>query len=113
LGLGDPQMTQLGYVIRGIKKATGSPPRTRLPIKPDPLKIMQKSWSPLSDWNGAMLACTCFFGFLRCGEVVISSETSYDPQVNSSLEDVRIDSRMQPNLVEVNIKVSKTDPFRQ
>jgi len=44
---------------------------------------------------------------------MISSETRYDPQVNLSLEDVRIDSRMQPNLVEVNIKVSKTGPFRQ
>ena len=56
-------------------------------------------------------ACTCFFGFLRCREAVISSETSYDPQVNLSLEDVHINSRIQPSLVEVNIKVSKTDPF--
>ena len=119
LGLGDPRMSempQLGYVIRGIKKSTGGPPRTRLLITPDLLKIMQNSWSPSSGWNGAMLwaaACTCFFGFLRCGEVLISSEASYDPQVNLSLEDVRIDSQIQLSLVEVNIKASKTDPFCQ
>lgn len=119
MGLGDPRMSdmpQLGYVIRGIKRVTGGPPRTRLPITPDLLKVMQKSWSPSSSRDGAMLwaaACMCFFGFLRCGEVVISSDASYDPQMNLSLEDVKVDSRVKPSLVEVNIKVSKTDPFRQ
>jgi len=49
LGLRDPcmsDMPQLGYIIRGIKKATGGPPRTRLPITPDLLRVLRKSWSP-------------------------------------------------------------------
>ena len=82
MGLGDPQMSnmpQLGYIIRGIKRVTGSSPRTRLLITPDPLRTMQRSWSPSTNRNGAMVwaaACMCFFGFLRCGEVVISSDAS-------------------------------------
>ena len=55
----------------------------------------------------------CFFGFLRFGEVVISSETNYNLQVNLFLEDVHVDSQVEPSLVEVNIKASKTDPFHQ
>ena len=119
MGVGDPRMSnmpQLGYIIRDIGRVTGGPPRTRLPITPDLLKVMRRSWSPSIDRNGAMLwaaACMCFFDFLRCGEVVISSDASYDPQVNLSLEDVRVDSRVKPSYVEVNIKASKTDPFRQ
>jgi len=54
-----------------------------------------------------------FFGFLRCGEVEISSDASYDPQVNLSLEDIRIDSHVRPSFVEINIKASKMDPFQQ
>ena len=116
MGLDDPRMSdmpQLGYIIRGIKRVTGGPPRTKLPITPD---LMRRSWSLPTDRNGAMLwaaACMCFFSFLRCGEVVISLDASYNPQVNLSLEDVRVDSQVKPSYVEVNIKASKTDPFRQ
>ena len=119
LGLGDPRMSdmpQLGYIIRGIKKATGGPPRTRLPITPDLLRVLRKSWSPWTDKNGAMLweaACMCFFGFLRCGEVVIASDSNFDPEIHMSLEDIRVDSHVNPSYIEVNIKASKTDPFRQ
>ena len=58
-------------------------------------------------------ACMCFIGFLQCSEVVISSNASYDPQVNLSLEDIQVDSQVKPSYVEVNIKASKTDPFCQ
>jgi len=90
LGLGDPRMSdmpQLGYILRGIKKATGGPPGTRLPITPDLLRLLRESWSPWTDKNGAILwaaACMCFFGFLCCGEVVLTSSSSFDPQVNIS-----------------------------
>jgi len=118
MGLGNPHMSdmpQLGYIIRGIKRVTGGPPRTRLPITPALLKVMQESWSPLTSRDGVMWAAACmrFFGFLHCGEVVISSDASNDPQVNLSLEDVRINSRVRPSVVEVNMKASKTDPFRK
>ena len=39
--------------------------------------------------NGQMLsavACMCFFGFLRTGEVVVPSEMAYDAAVHLSVE---------------------------
>ena len=88
MGLGDSRMSdmpQLGYIIRGIKRVTGGPPKTRLPITPDLLKVMRSLWSPSTDRNGANLwaaACMCFFGFLQCGEVVISSVANLEVIVN-------------------------------
>ena len=32
----------------------------------------------------------CYFGFLRSGEVVVPSESSYDPAVHMSYGDVRV-----------------------
>jgi len=57
MGLGDQRMSdmpQLGYIIRGIKKATRGPPRTRLPITPELLRLLRESWSPQTDKQGAM-----------------------------------------------------------
>ena len=54
-----------------------------------------------------------FFGFLCCGEVVLTPSSSYDPQVNLTMENVRIDSHVNPSFVEVNIKSLKTDLFQQ
>ena len=58
-------------------------------------------------------SCLCFFGFLRMGEVVVPSEASYDPAVHLNFEDVRVNDRSRPQWLEVRIKASKTDPFRQ
>ena len=58
-------------------------------------------------------ACTCFFGFLRSGEVVVPSDSEYDPAVHLSFRDVRLDNTMDPQFLEVTIKASKTDPFHQ
>ena len=50
---------------------------------------------------------------LRSGEAVALSESSSDPQVHSLLSDVRIDSRTDPQVMEVCLKASKTDPFQK
>ena len=55
----------------------------------------------------------CFFGFLRTGEVVVPSDTGYDPAVHLSYEDVKVDEVRKPSYVEVTINASKTDPFRK
>ena len=68
------------------------------------------------DANNIMLwvACTmCFFGFLRVGEIAVPSSQSYDAGAHLSVADVTLDNREQPSLVQVTIKVSKTDPFRK
>ena len=58
-------------------------------------------------------SCLCFFGFLRMGEAVVPSNSSYDPEVHLSAGDVKVDNRENPSFVEVRIKASKTDVFRK
>ena len=50
-----------------------------------------------------------FFGFLRCGEFTVSKERTFDPTCHLCYVDVNIRS----DHIAVNIKVSKTDPFRK
>ena len=57
--------------------------------------------------------CLCFFGFLRSGEVVVPSGSNYDSETTLCYEDVRIDSHSKSSFIQVVIKASKTDPFRQ
>ena len=121
MGLGDPHissMPQLEYVVKGMKKKTASrAARVRLPITPQILRQMKQVWQLLPDrHNSAMLwaaVCMCFFGFLRSGEVVVPSDSDYDSSTHLSFGDVRVDSVDFPQYVEVRIKASKTDPFRQ
>ena len=59
-------------------------------------------------------ACTtCFFGFLRSGEIVTPSQKEYDPGVHLSYGDVTVDNPADSHVVQVNIKASKTDPIRK
>ena len=57
--------------------------------------------------------CTFFFGFLRSGEVTVTSLKDYDPEAHHSDGDVPLDRLSDPSVVRVHIKASKTDPFRK
>ena len=54
-----------------------------------------------------------FFGLLCCSEFTVPSITDYDPIVHLSLQDIASDSHTAPTLIRLNIKQSKTDPFRK
>ena len=121
LGLGDPRigdMPMLEYVVKGLKR-TYHPTscRTRLPITPELLGQLRSVWATWPERRDASMlwaaACMCFFGFLRAGEVVIPSDSSFDPSVHLAQGDVRVDSVVCPRYLEVSIKASKTDPFRR
>ena len=120
LGLGDPHMggmVQLEYVIKGLKRVSGpQASRTRLPITPTILRKLGKAWDGLlSPFDASMLwaaALMCFFGFLRSGEVVIPTDSAFDPTTHLAYGDVRVDSTVSPTYLEVKLKSSKTDPFR-
>ena len=65
-------------------------------------------------FDAAMLCAAsvmCFFGFLRSGEVVVPSDSGYDPAIHLSWGDVRVDDVECPQYLEVVLKASKTDPF--
>ena len=91
--------------------------RTCLPITPAVLRKLKTSWERLPCREDTVMlwgaSCLCFFGFLRMGEAVVPSDTSYDPAVHLNFEDVRVNDRSHPQWLEVRIKASKTDPFHQ
>ena len=114
------QMTpRIEQVLKGIKKANSKTAtnRIRLPIT---LEIMQKIRSVLdqepTNYTNILLwaaCCLAFFGFLRCGEFTMPSKTAYDPETHLALADVALDDKENPSVIQVTIKQSKTDPFRQ
>ena len=111
-------MPQLEYVIKGLKRsATYSISRTRLPITPELLRTMKTVWQAWDNHrDAAMLWATvtmCFCGFLRSGEVVVPSQSGYDPYCHLSYGDVLVDNMKALTFLEVRIKASKTDPFRK
>ena len=58
-------------------------------------------------------ACTTsFFGFPRSGEITVPSRHEFDPGAHLCAGDVTLDNRSAPQIAQLNIKASKTDPFR-
>ena len=110
---------RLELVLKGIKKEKSktSSPAGRLPIT---IEVMQKMKAVLvcstAQYDDVLLwaaGCLAFFGFLRCGEFTVPSQSEYDPDSHLSLTDIALDNKVNPSLIQVRIKQSKTDPFRQ
>ena len=122
-GMPDPfasPLPQLKLVIRGVKVCRGlqgrNIPRQKLPITPSILRQLKSLWKPhATEYKFIMLwavCCTCFFGFFRSGEITTST-SHYDPSIHLSIQDIALDSRHHPSLVQFSLKSSKTDPFRK
>lgn len=121
-GLGDPFASSwplLEYTLRGLKLRQArdkSRPEKRLPVTPDILRKLRKVWSEDTQCvDNIMLwavCCMCFYGFLRSGEVTLTSGQDYDPEADLSEGNVALDDLDNPKAVRVHIKASKTDPFR-
>jgi len=102
--------------MKGIKRLTKRPTRKRLPITPDILLNLKQVWQPSSDSHDTSMlraaACMCFFWFLsgwqgsniRCFQVWLLN--------HPVLRWRRVNSRADPQYLEVHIKAAKTDPFR-
>ena len=108
---------RLEMVLKGIKKEKSLiAPCKRLPITID---IMAKIKGTLNlkptDHDSLMMWAACalaFFGFLRCSKFTVPSQEEYSPDAHLSPQDLSIDSRSSPTMIQVTIKQSKTDPFR-
>lgn len=121
--MGDPHiscMPKFEHVLRGIKKEQskkkgGSKPR--LPMTPDILLKLRSVWEQEpGNYDHIMLwaaCCTCYFGFLRSGEICSPSDKDYDSSTHLSFADIAVDSHDDPSTIAITIKASKTDPYRQ
>ena len=113
-------MPKLEQVLRGIKISqarAGRLPRRKLPITPAILRQVKQAWSGINtDFHQTLLwaaATTCFFGFLRCGEITLKPTETFDPASHLSFQDIAADSYSAPSFIQLTLKASKTDPFRQ
>ena len=61
-------------------------------------------------WAACAIA---FFGFIRPSEFTIPSQSQFDPNLYLTLSDITLDSRHSPQIIQVNIKQSKTNPFHR
>ena len=113
-------MPRLHYVLRGIKSEEAKknlPPKPRLPVTPTILiQIYQILRQHPEDFDNIMLWSAfllCFFGFLRSGEITIPNTTSYDHAVHLNFSDIVADHNVPPNILQIKLKASKTDPFHR
>ena len=123
-GMGDPSMSsmpKLEHVLRGIKrelsKKTHAGNKPRLPMTPNILLKLRAVWEQeATAFNHIMLwaaCCTCYFGFLRSGEICSPTDSTHDPSTHLNFSDIAVDSHENTSTISVRIKASKTDPFRQ
>jgi len=108
---------RLHLILRGIKKrqADVHPARKRLPITTQLLGRIRHFLSKQPSYFNTTLwamCCVAFFGFLRVSEFTIPREGSYKPSRHLSLQDIAVDSRAKPRLLQLFLKQSKTDPFK-
>ena len=92
----------------------GIPSKPRLPITPAILHRIRVGWNNSKKWDHIMLwavMCLCFFRFLRAGEGV-APKTNFDASQHLTYADIAVDNLADPKQLQVNIKQTKTDPFR-
>jgi len=116
----DSQFTpRANHLLKGIRKESGKSksPRIRLPITREIMhRIKNLLTKQTTTYQSTMLwaaCCVAFFSFLHVSEFTVPSQYSYDQACHLSLADLTLDNRYSPTVVELRIKQSKTDPYRQ
>ena len=107
-------------MLKGIQKRQSSlthPPRICLQIIIEIMKnILQlllqrlKSYMNIMRWAAC---CVAFFGFLHISKFTVPSNDQFDQTCPLCLSYIAIDNRDNPQVLQVKIKQSKTDPFRK
>ena len=108
------QLDRLQTILRGIKKLQGTPTKPRLPITFDVLSKLSAAFQQGTFYSSTDhttdAACTiAFFGFLRCGEFTCDTSL-FDTSRHLCISDALLSADC--NKLSLNLKASKTDPFR-
>ena len=75
--------------------------------------LLSKRTSSYANTTLWAMCCLALFGFLRVSEFTIPTEGSYDSSHHLSLDDIAVDNRKKPRLLQLFLEQSKTDQFRQ
>ena len=111
-------LPRLARTMRGISRKFSRARRTRLPLTTDKLKAVLAAieGSGRSKWDKRMLAAALTLGaflMLRVSEFTSPGIRSHNPRMGACLEGIEfLPSIDDPKFVVLNVKVSKTDPFR-
>ena len=96
----------LQRVVRGIKCLQGSAIIM--------LVIFNSFDLSLPDHCMFWAACTlAYLGFLRASKIMVPSANSFPPSAHLTPQDLALDSLSSPETLHVQIKASKTGPFRK
>lgn len=116
-GCPDPLLNclRLQRVLRGIKRSQGDSAARRLPVTDTVMLLIVKALDlTLPDYCMFWAACNlAYFGFLRSAEFTVPNLASFSSDIHLGLADVAVDSTVNPSCLRINIKASKTDPFRK
>ena len=110
---------RLHLILRGIQKQQSSRHFTkpRLPITFPILRsikrVLSKDTPSYDNTTFWAMCCLAFFGFLRISEFTTPGDSPYDPASHLSLNDIAVDSRANLRLLQLPLKQSKTDLFKQ
>ena len=108
---------QLELLMRGARRTKPSRKDCRLPITPLILSRIYEvlNQNPDSYENKLIWAACClgFFAFLRSGEFTLKQGERFDPKWHLSVNDVATDNLSKPTVLQIHIKGSKTDQWRQ
>ena len=114
-GFPDPLVNclQLQRLLQGIKCHQGSSLPQRQPVTADLMRIILRSLDAHNSEHIMLWAACClgFFGFLWAGEFTVNC--AFDPSIHLTVQDLQVDAEVNPSSLQVRIKSSKTDPFRQ
>ena len=111
---------RLEYALRGVKlsqaKSQENKPKEKKASSDDGHNGQTERFlEEEKDHDSIMLwAASCmFYGFLRLGEITVSSMAEFDSEGHLCEGDVALDCLEDPAVVRVHIKALKTDQFRQ
>lgn len=108
---------RLQYVLRGIKRSQTKSTKIRLPILQEHMEMFFHLLQPFSVRNHDNIMiwaamCLAFFGFLRTSEFTVDRLFQDDKHLGK--RDIVFEpSLVSPVRMTVNVKCSKTDPFRK
>ena len=93
----------------------GSASRIRLPVTVDMLRIIfgHRNLAIPDHLMFWAVCCLAYFGFLRASGFTVPNLQSYSPRLHPNVQDISIDSLDSLSCLRINIKASKTDPFRK